>query len=103
MIDLQPGHLGIVQAILREHVPDMEVRVFGSRVAGNAREASDLDIAIVGKEKMDWELISRIRDAFSDSDLPMRVDVLDWAAITETFRKVIEQGYEVIQKGRDGG
>jgi len=31
----------------------LEMRVFGSRVAGNALEHSDLDIAIVGKYELD--------------------------------------------------
>jgi hypothetical protein len=39
-----------------------------------------------------------LREAFEDSDLPFRVDVLDWRAIPESFRKVIESGFEVIQR-----
>jgi len=33
------------------------------------------------------------------SDLPFRVDILDWNAISPEFKKVIEQGYEVIYPG----
>ncbi|MEK7476067.1 MAG: restriction endonuclease subunit S [Candidatus Coatesbacteria bacterium] len=103
MIDLRPDHLKIVLDILHEHVPDREVRAFGSRATWTAKDHSDLDLAIVGKEKLDWQLLARIKEAFSDSDLPIRVDVLDWHGISDSFRKVIEKGYEVIQvcKGND--
>ncbi len=29
-------------------------------------------------------------DDFSDSDLPWRVDVVDWATTSEAFRRIIE-------------
>ena len=31
-----------------------------------------------------------VKDAFELSDLPFRVDVLDWATVSEAFRKVID-------------
>ena len=43
----------------------------------------------------------QLKEAFEQSDLPMRVDVLDWHTITDSFRKVIEQDYVVVQKGTD--
>ncbi len=30
-----------------------------------------------------------IRDAFSESNLPFRVDVVDWASADEPFRRII--------------
>ena len=43
------------------------------------------------------ENVGRTYEAFEASDLPFRVDVLDWHRISESFHKVIEQAYEVIQ------
>ena len=40
-----------------------------------------------------------IVDALSESDLPYRVDVVDWATTDETFRKVIERDKVVVQEG----
>jgi len=37
-----------------------------------------------------------LRDAFSESDLPFKVDVVDWAEISESFRKVIEEKNEIF-------
>ncbi|MDI6780950.1 MAG: hypothetical protein QME49_02395 [bacterium] len=40
--------------------------------------------------------IASMDRAFSESDLPFRVDVLDWHVISPEFKGVIEAGYEVI-------
>jgi type I restriction enzyme S subunit len=37
-------------------------------------------------------------DDFSESDLPWRVDVVDWACTSASFRRIIEQNRVVIQK-----
>ena len=97
MIDLEPTYLQEIRRILLEHVPDYEVRLFGSRIIGQARKYSDLDLALVGKEKIDWRKLEALKDAFAESDLPIMIDVLDWNAISDEFRKVIERKYEVIQ------
>lgn len=97
MIDLAADELEIVKNLLTEYVPACEVRVFGSRVNGSTKPYSDLDLVIVGQEKIDNQLLSDLREAFVESDLTFRVDLLDWAQITAEFRAVIEKGFDVIQ------
>ncbi|HEX41919.1 MAG TPA: nucleotidyltransferase domain-containing protein [Phycisphaerales bacterium] len=97
MIDVEEKYLAVVRRILAEHVPDCEVRVFGSRIEGKAREFSDLDLVLVGGEKLNWRRIESLKDSFASSDLPMIVEVIDWHAISDEFRAVIENHYEVIQ------
>jgi predicted nucleotidyltransferase len=89
MIDLQPDHLA-------QHVPHTEVRAFGSRVTGTARDYSDLGL-MVGREKINRKTLHRLEEAFVESDLPFRVDVLDWHRISDSFRQVIGEAYGVIQ------
>ena len=96
MIDLDEKYLDEVKRILREQVPDCEVRVFGSRITGKAQKFSDLDLALVGSEKLDWRKLEALKDAFSESDLPIMIDVLDWFAISASFRDLIAQNYETI-------
>ncbi|OIP40670.1 hypothetical protein AUJ95_04320 [Candidatus Desantisbacteria bacterium CG2_30_40_21] len=96
MIDVTAKQLCIIKEILQKHVPDCEVRVFGSRYRGTIKDYSDLDMAIVGDAKLDCIVIDNIKEAFSESDLPFRVDVLDWHAISPEFKGVIESRYEVI-------
>ncbi len=96
MIDLQPDHLALVQTILAQHLPQAEVRVFGSRVRDTARPYSDLDLVVVGQAKINRKTLHRLQEAFADSDLPCRVDVLDWHRISDSFKQVIEEKYEVL-------
>ena len=99
MIDLNPNHLATVEHILAEHVPECQVRAFGSRATWTAKDYSDLDLAVVGEGPLDWRMLGRLKEAFEESSLPMRVDVLDWHDISESFRKLIEQDYAVLQGG----
>ncbi len=99
MIDLNPNHLVTVEGILAEHVPECEVRAFGSRATWTAKDYSDLDLAVVGGGPLDMGRLGRLREAFQESDLPMRVEALDWHAVSQGFRDVIERGYVVVQKG----
>lgn len=102
MIDVAPHQLETVRRILAAHAPQAEVRAFGSRVTQTAKNYSDLDLAIVGERKFTLAEMGRLREAFEESDLPFRVDVLDWHAISPEFQKVIEAGYEVIQNPPQG-
>ncbi len=101
MIDLNPHHLGTVRRILAEHVPACEIRAFGSRATWTAKDYSDLDLAVVGGGPLEWGVLGRLKEAFEESDLPMRVDVHDWHTIPERFRAVIERDYVVLQQGTD--
>ena len=96
MIELDPQYLKEVKKILARHAPECQARIFGSRVNGGSRKYSDLDIALVCKNKIDWRVIEQIKQAFSESNLPFCVDVLDWNSITDEFKKVINTHYEVL-------
>jgi type I restriction enzyme S subunit len=98
MIDLRVDHLEIVKAILRKHAPEAEIRAFGSRVTGTAKDHSDLDLAIVRERAMDFRAKALLEEAFEESDLPFRVDVIDWAGVGEDFRRIIARQYVVLQK-----
>ncbi len=97
-IDIRPADLATVRLILREHVPAVEVRAFGSRVTWNARDTSDLDVALMTDEPLTVAQMADLRAAFSSADLPFRVDVVDWANTSETFRKVIDAEHVVLHR-----
>ena len=100
-IDVSPGDLETVQRILQEHVPELEVRAFGSRVSWTARETSDLDLALMTTQPLDLLCVAEMREAFDESDLPFRVDLVDWASTSKNFRKVIKREYVAIAEGKD--
>lgn len=86
----------IVLDILRRHVAGMEVWAFGSRVHGTAKPWSDLDLALISDVPIPMADIAALRDAFSESDLPWKVDLVDWAIATPGFRSLIERQYTVL-------
>jgi predicted nucleotidyltransferase len=45
-INIPPRFLQEVHSILQQHIPDCDVWAYGSRVAGAAWEASDLDLVV---------------------------------------------------------
>ena len=96
MIDVSDEHLETVKRILADHVPNCEVRAFGSRVTGKAKSYSDLDLAIVCDKRLDFDTLRLLKEAFETSDLPFRVDVIDWHAISEEFRSVIDSHSAVL-------
>jgi len=97
MVELDPDDRECVRAILREYVPDLEIWAFGSRVAGTSWRYSDLDLVLMTEKPLELPRLFRLKEAFEDSDLPLRVDVLDWSGISEEFRDVIRSCYEVLQ------
>jgi len=97
MIDLRPDHLNAIKEILKKHTPDAEVWAFGSRVKWTAKDYSDLDLVVIEKQKLPQKRYFQLQDAFKESELPIRVDVLDWHRITPEFRVNIEKKYEVIR------
>jgi len=97
MIDVSPEHLDTIKEILRKRVPGCDVRAFGSRVSGSSRSYSDLDLAVAGPEKLDRDTIRLLKEDFENSNLPFRVDVLDWHQIDESFRVIIEKECEMLQ------
>lgn len=97
-IDMEPDHRAMVAEILRKLVPGREVRAFGSRVTGKARTYSDLDLVIMGSQPLSLSLLAALRDAFSESDLPFRVDIVDWATTSSTFREIILQAAITLQE-----
>ncbi len=100
-LDVSATDWRLIQSILHEHVPNCAVWAFGSRATGNAKKYSDLDLAIIGKQPIGLYQSAQLTEAFAESDLPYKVDVVDWATTSEAFRRIIEQNKVVIQQGTD--
>jgi len=87
----------IVLSILRRHIPHNTVAVFGSRVHGNAKPTSDIDIVIMNDAPLETTTLSRLTNAFTESTLPVKVDIVEWATTQENFRKIIAEKNVRIQ------
>ena len=89
-VDLRADHRQIVLDILHANLPlNARAWVFGSRAIGSARRYSDLDLAIDAGRPLTLDESARLSEAFSDSDLPYRVDLIDWHGIHDRWRRTI--------------
>ena len=90
----------MVEELLREHVPDAEVWAYGSRVSGQSHEGSDLDLVVRGPElkPLGGELVDLV-EAFRESNIPILVQVHDWARLPESFHREIERNYAALDSG----
>lgn len=90
-LHLNTIELEIVKTILKDILrEDAKVYVFGSRASGkNIKPFSDLDLAVdLGRPLAIEEEIS-LKDAFSDSDLRFKVDVIDLHQISPKFKTTL--------------
>ena len=98
LIDIDPDEWHIVQKILQRNVPQYEVWAFGSRATRKAKEFSDLDLVVITDAPLSLDIAANLSEEFSESDLPWKVDVVDWASASEGFRKIIERDKVILQK-----
>ncbi len=98
-LHLTDRHLDGVLALLHQQVPDHEVWAYGSRVSGGAFDASDLDLVVRNPADLQQPCtqLPGLRRAFVESNLPIHVDVVDWASIPDSFRQEIIRKYVVLQ------
>jgi uncharacterized protein len=89
MIDLPAHQLDTVKLVLNAIVPGVSVYAFGSRVSGRAKRHSDLDLALQAEDALNWRQLAQLREAFEESDLPIRVDIVDWAACSPQFKACV--------------
>lgn len=97
MIILEPKYLKLTKDILRQHIPNKTVWAYGSRVKNSSHAGSDLDLVVI--EPLTAEERYSLSEAFSESALPILVDILDWECLPEEFREEIIKTHDVLQEG----
>ena len=87
MIHMEEKHLRILQRILSKY--PYYFFVFGSRVKGTEKRFSDLDLCY--KENIPSVVLFKLEEDFEESDLPFKVDVVNWNYCSNDFKKLIEK------------
>ena len=95
---LSARHRRILEALLHEHLPDVEVWAYGSRVNGRCRTGSDLDLVLRGPglEKIPAEQLADFADAVRESTIPFLVEARDWARLPKQLQREIERDHIVL-------
>jgi predicted nucleotidyltransferase len=95
----QPAHLPlnpldrvaierIVSGVLRGR--EIGLKLFGSRARGDARQASDIDLAMMAKPDVSLDELAEIREALEASNIPYRIDLLDYTKVSDSLRRAID-------------
>jgi len=92
---IEDKHLDIIRNIIKKY--PYAFYMFGSRVTGKARPLSDVDLCFA--EAIPSHLVLQIEAEFSESDLPYKVDLVDWSSCDEAFKKNIFKDLLCIQTG----
>ena len=85
----------IIFAFLNKYIPNTGVWAYGSRVNGQSKSSSDLDLVVFASEEQ-LEQVSALREAFEESNLPFRVDLFVWDNLSDAFKKAIKKKYVVL-------
>lgn len=98
-LHLPPRYLDMVLDVLRRHLPEAEVWAYGSRVRGDYHDTSDLDLVARNPTDLNQPLplLADVAEAFSESNLPIMVQIVDWARIPREFHGEILAGYVVVK------
>ena len=95
---LEPRHLVMIEQMLQEFMLEARVWCFGSRVHGLGLKCfSDLDLVVRDEEDMQAQL-GKLRDAFEASDLPIKVDLLEWNQLPDWLKQDILEEHVVLQE-----
>ena len=95
-IDVKAGDLKTLKTLLGSYLSGATVWAFGSRAKFTSSPASDLDLVAFLQPGQAGRLAD-LKDALAESDLPFKVDILDWNIIPENFKEQIENEYAIIQ------
>lgn len=83
--------LAVVRTLLHQFAPHHTAFVFGSRVISSAQDQarvkphSDLDLALSGPP-LPLDQMFTLRETFSESDLPVRVDIVEMGDLPEGWK-----------------
>jgi len=83
-------YLPEMKTIIANYIDLQKYRLFlfGSRAEGTHRKFSDYDIGVLGPKKVPARALALMSADLDDSDIPYRVDVIDFQSISESFRRV---------------
>lgn len=86
MLHIEPHHLEIVIGILKKY--PYTFYAFGSRAKGNPKKLSDLDLCYF--DEIPLNTLSHLEEDFEQSDLPYKVDIVNWNSCSAEFQTLIK-------------
>ena len=95
MINISEKHLAIIKSILEKY--NYSFYLFGSRITNKIKRFSEVDLFyIVDIPAKD---ISQLEEEFENSDLPYKVDLVDYNKCDPEFQHIMKTANICIQSG----
>ena len=103
-LHLQPRHRRVIEGLARQHLPNVDVWAYGSRVNGQSHDGSDLDLVLRAPELAEVPSLQLLGfwEALQESTLPFLVEARDWARLPKRFHGEIQRNYVVLVSTHDG-
>lgn len=92
-IQIEDRHMQLIKQILAQY--PYTFYLFGSRVKNKARKFSDLDLCFI--ESIPWATRAHIEEDFEESNLPYKVDLIDWNLCDNDFKEMIQKDWILLQ------
>ena len=86
---MKDEYKNILVEIVRKHLPQSQIYLFGSRARKTNQPESDIDIAIDNGAPISQINLSNIREDIEESTIPFTVDVLDLQTVSLEMKKEI--------------
>ncbi len=91
-----------LKAIFRKHLEGQHYKAFffGSRVTGESKNISDIDVGIESNSEIDSEIWLNLQEDVFELPLIIKIDLVDFKRVTESFKKIATQKIELIYETR---
>lgn len=92
MYGLSAAHWKIITTLLLDPLKAVhcKIYVFGSRARGDYKKFSDLDVLVECSTDV-TSMLSEIRDDLEESELPIKVDLVENRHLAESYRENVER------------
>jgi len=94
-------HLRYLLEQIEWHIPKATVWAFGSRIKWSHRPESDLDLAVHCDKETARKALPKLNDALQESDLPFKVQILDFNRLPENMQENIKKNYLVLYQRQE--
>ena len=93
-LHLSARHRRVLEGLLRDRLPDVEVWAYGSRVNGRSHDGSDLDLVLrgPGREEIPAEQLAAFEEAVWETTIPFLDEARDLTRLPERSPRASDGG-----------
>jgi predicted nucleotidyltransferase len=87
--EIRPTDKNKIIALTSALFPHAVIYLFGSRATGTFSRGSDIDIALDAGQELDFVAVGELREVLNATNVPRKIDVVDFHAVSEGMRQTI--------------